>query len=111
MSILQHRKPNSEPLSGSQLSLSNHSFEVIGKSVDREPKFTSSQMGFQILSSDVFGEEKKPQVSKSSGHTKVCARGHWRPAEDTTLKELVAKHGPQNWNLIAENLHGRSGNY
>lgn len=44
-----------------------------------------------------------------SGHTKLCARGHWRPAEDAKLKELVAQYGPQNWNLIAENLDGRSG--
>ncbi|KAK4850501.1 hypothetical protein QYF36_007260 [Acer negundo] len=44
-----------------------------------------------------------------SGHTKLCARGHWRPAEDSKLKELVAQYGPQNWNLIAENLQGRSG--
>nr|CAB3476877.1 unnamed protein product [Digitaria exilis] len=40
---------------------------------------------------------------------KLCARGHWRPAEDAKLRELVALHGPQNWNLIAEKLHGRSG--
>ncbi|XVE62474.1 hypothetical protein DITRI_Ditri06bG0120800 [Diplodiscus trichospermus] len=44
-----------------------------------------------------------------SGHTKLCARGHWRPAEDAKLKELVAQYGPQNWNLIAEHLEGRSG--
>ncbi|XVF06693.1 hypothetical protein REPUB_Repub06bG0072400 [Reevesia pubescens] len=43
------------------------------------------------------------------GHTKLCARGHWRPAEDAKLKELVAQYGPQNWNLIAEHLEGRSG--
>jgi transcription factor MYB, plant len=40
---------------------------------------------------------------------KLCARGHWRPAEDAKLKELVAQYGPQNWNLIAERLDGRSG--
>ena len=40
---------------------------------------------------------------------KLCARGHWRPAEDEKLKELVALYGPQNWNLIAERLDGRSG--
>lgn len=43
-------------------------------------------------------------------HTKVCARGHWRPHEDARLRELVAQFGPQNWNLIAEKLQGRSGN-
>ncbi|KAI4381358.1 hypothetical protein MLD38_007437 [Melastoma candidum] len=41
--------------------------------------------------------------------SKFCARGHWRPAEDAELKELVAIYGPQNWNLIAEKLKGRSG--
>ncbi|RLM92334.1 hypothetical protein C2845_PM08G09730 [Panicum miliaceum] len=44
------------------------------------------------------------------GQGKLCARGHWRPAEDAKLKELVAQYGPQNWNLIAEKLDGRSGN-
>lgn len=62
-------------------------------------------------------EEEGGAATKSFGHrgnsgrTKVCARGHWRPAEDAKLKELVAKYGPQNWNLIAENLQGRSGTY
>ncbi|KAK9116705.1 hypothetical protein Sjap_015652 [Stephania japonica] len=49
------------------------------------------------------------ETSESSGQSKLCARGHWRPAEDTKLKELVALYGPQNWNLIAEKLEGRSG--
>uniref|UniRef100_A0A0D9UZK3 Uncharacterized protein n=1 Tax=Leersia perrieri TaxID=77586 RepID=A0A0D9UZK3_9ORYZ len=40
---------------------------------------------------------------------KLCARGHWRPAEDAKLKDLVAQFGPQNWNLIADKLDGRSG--
>ncbi|KAJ7943457.1 MYB transcription factor [Quillaja saponaria] len=44
-----------------------------------------------------------------SGQSKLCSRGHWRPAEDSKLKELVALYGPQNWNLIAEKLEGRSG--
>ncbi|KAJ7565992.1 hypothetical protein O6H91_02G084200 [Diphasiastrum complanatum] len=39
----------------------------------------------------------------------ICPRGHWRPAEDKRLKELVAQHGPHNWNLIAQALPGRSG--
>ncbi|KAH7426815.1 hypothetical protein KP509_10G017900 [Ceratopteris richardii] len=37
------------------------------------------------------------------------SRGHWRPAEDEKLKKLVAEFGPQNWNLIADRLQGRSG--
>ncbi|KAL3512461.1 hypothetical protein ACH5RR_025178 [Cinchona calisaya] len=39
----------------------------------------------------------------------MCSRGHWRPAEDEKLRELVEKYGPHNWNAIAEKLHGRSG--
>lgn len=39
----------------------------------------------------------------------MCTRGHWRPAEDEKLKELVACYGPHNWNAIAEKLQGRSG--
>ncbi|KAG6737570.1 hypothetical protein POTOM_059098 [Populus tomentosa] len=54
-------------------------------------------------------EELKTSALGRNGHTKLCARGHWRPAEDAKLKELVAQYGPQNWNLIAENLEGRSG--
>lgn len=39
----------------------------------------------------------------------MCTRGHWRPAEDEKLRELVERYGPHNWNAIAEKLHGRSG--
>ncbi|CAL5001947.1 unnamed protein product [Urochloa decumbens] len=49
------------------------------------------------------------QESSSSGQSRLAARGHWRPAEDAKLRELVALYGPQNWNLIAEKLDGRSG--
>nr|KJB46059.1 hypothetical protein B456_007G346400 [Gossypium raimondii] len=52
---------------------------------------------------------KTPGGSVKNGHTKLCSRGHWRPAEDARLKELVTQYGPQNWNLIAEHLEGRSG--
>lgn len=59
-----------------------------------------------------LGEENEADsspVSGKIGHTKLCVRGHWRPAEDAKLKELVAQFGPQNWNSIAEHLEGRSG--
>ncbi|KAL4559183.1 hypothetical protein LXL04_031317 [Taraxacum kok-saghyz] len=39
----------------------------------------------------------------------TCPRGHWRPAEDEKLRQLVERYGPQNWNSIAEKLQGRSG--
>jgi myb proto-oncogene protein len=54
-------------------------------------------------------EEEKSSVPVKIGYSKLCSRGHWRPAEDAKLKELVAEFGPQNWNLIAEHLDGRSG--
>ncbi|XP_058083230.1 transcription factor MYB105-like [Magnolia sinica] len=54
-------------------------------------------------------EHSMCEKETDSGQSKFCARGHWRPAEDTKLKELVALYGPQNWNLIADKLEGRSG--
>ncbi|WOL16354.1 hypothetical protein Cni_G25141 [Canna indica] len=48
-------------------------------------------------------------ILENEQQPKLCARGHWRPAEDAKLKELVSQYGPQNWNLIAEKLVGRSG--
>ncbi|GLT53677.1 hypothetical protein SLA2020_269340 [Shorea laevis] len=108
------------PPPASQLSHSNHPGERVSRTCEME---------FQILSSSLesrgteraddmsdgyfgkFGEEEESNSSAAgkSGHAKLCARGHWRPAEDAKLKELVAQYGPQNWNLIAENLQGRSG--
>lgn len=43
------------------------------------------------------------------GDPRNCPRGHWRPAEDEKLRQLVQQYGPQNWNSIAEKLQGRSG--
>ncbi|KAJ7957019.1 MYB transcription factor [Quillaja saponaria] len=51
----------------------------------------------------------KSSRSCSSDSGKSCNRGHWRPAEDKKLRQLVAQYGPQNWNFIAEHLEGRSG--
>ncbi|KAK7266982.1 hypothetical protein RIF29_19644 [Crotalaria pallida] len=45
----------------------------------------------------------------AASRAKLCTRGHWRPAEDAKLIELVAQLGPQNWNSIADHLDGRSG--
>ena len=52
------------------------------------------------------GNAGEHQESSSSGQSRLAARGHWRPAEDAKLRELVALYGPQNWNLIAEKLDG-----
>ncbi|KAG8052649.1 hypothetical protein GUJ93_ZPchr0001g32731 [Zizania palustris] len=57
----------------------------------------------------VDGAEEGGYDGGGGGQGKLCARGHWRPAEDAKLKDLVAQYGPQNWNLIAEKLDGRSG--
>ncbi|KAJ7976457.1 MYB transcription factor [Quillaja saponaria] len=115
------------------LLLSNNSGVMV---YSNEKEYMESQMGYQIFSpttqslesmgtkrtndgSDGFCwfEQKGLDVEvagKSSAigknrHTKLCARGHWRPAEDAKLKELVAQFGPQNWNLVAGSLEGRSG--
>ncbi|CAN4118765.1 unnamed protein product [Withania somnifera] len=60
---------------------------------------------------DVPEEVNLVDMKKNNNNegTKLCVRGHWRPHEDTKLRELVAQYGPQNWNLIAEKLEGRSG--
>ncbi|KAI3452852.1 hypothetical protein Pfo_009515 [Paulownia fortunei] len=58
---------------------------------------------------DMHALSSSKDANNASGQSKLCARGHWRPAEDSKLKELVALYGPQNWNLIAEKLEGRSG--
>ncbi|CAK8567448.1 unnamed protein product [Lathyrus sativus] len=47
--------------------------------------------------------------SSPAEDTKSCPRGHWRPAEDEKLRQLVEQYGAQNWNSIAEKLQGRSG--
>ncbi|KAF5938008.1 hypothetical protein HYC85_025514 [Camellia sinensis] len=58
---------------------------------------------------DLDQGDDEDSIEKKFGRTKLCARGHWRPHEDSKLKELVTQYGPQNWNLIAEKLQGRSG--
>nr|QWQ79407.1 MYB9 [Zanthoxylum armatum] len=53
------------------------------------------------------GAGSSDDATKSS--TSTCPRGHWRPAEDEKLRQLVDQYGAQNWNSIAEKLQGRSG--
>ncbi|GKU97218.1 hypothetical protein SLEP1_g10388 [Rubroshorea leprosula] len=64
-----------------------------------------SMQGMKMRVEHMNGENPDGGLVQS----KVCARGHWKPAEDSKLKELVALYGPQNWNLIAEKLQGRTG--
>ncbi|KAI3500753.1 hypothetical protein L1887_36578 [Cichorium endivia] len=40
---------------------------------------------------------------------RFVVKGHWKPSEDAKLRELVALHGPKNWNKISEQLPGRTG--
>ncbi|CAA2968712.1 trichome differentiation GL1-like [Olea europaea subsp. europaea] len=51
------------------------------------------------------------EIGGGSSHdeARTCQRGHWRPAEDEKLRQLVQQYGPQNWNSIAEKVKGRSG--
>ncbi|CAO2180281.1 unnamed protein product [Urochloa humidicola] len=78
--------------------------------------FHQEQEQAVVIAEVYHGHVEDPAEELSFGRShgggapgKLCARGHWRPAEDAKLKELVAQHGPQNWNLIAEKLDGRSG--
>ena len=50
-------------------------------------------------------------AGSSADDAKSYPRGHWRPAEDEKLRQLVKQYGAQNWNSIAEKLQGRSGTY
>ncbi|KAL8041116.1 hypothetical protein ABFX02_10G145700 [Erythranthe guttata] len=73
----------------------------------RNPQARAPQLRFRFAA-----HERDTTTAGTAGGgqtTKLCARGHWRPNEDAKLKTLVAQFGPQNWNLIAEKLHGRSG--
>ncbi|XP_010999840.1 PREDICTED: transcription factor MYB23-like [Populus euphratica] len=54
-------------------------------------------------------EESLAGNSSDDAKSTACPRGHWRPAEDDKLRQLVEQYGAQNWNSIAEKLHGRSG--
>ncbi|KAL7252035.1 hypothetical protein ACSBR1_013812 [Camellia fascicularis] len=58
---------------------------------------------------DLDQGDDQDSIENKFGCTKLCVRGHWRPHEDSKLKELVTHYGPQNWNLIAEKFQGRLG--
>lgn len=64
-----------------------------------------------FLNNDEAEKEAKSMFYETQKfmNSNLFIRGHWRPNEDAKLKALVAEHGPQNWNTIAEHLHGRSG--
>ncbi|XP_062192207.1 transcription factor CSA-like [Phragmites australis] len=94
---------------------------VASAAADQASSSSSSKGGGRVLTAGTTtmdtgataggggGNAADHQESSSSGQSRLAARGHWRPAEDAKLRELVALYGPQNWNLIAEKLDGRSG--
>ncbi|XVE85844.1 hypothetical protein DITRI_Ditri17bG0124000 [Diplodiscus trichospermus] len=93
--------------------MENHSsYAVEGKGSDCSDGVGDNSRTFNLndnLNENDPNENAGNGKETNSGQSKLCARGHWRPAEDSKLKELVALYGPQNWNLIAEKLEGRSG--
>ncbi|KAK2638367.1 hypothetical protein Ddye_026162 [Dipteronia dyeriana] len=104
------------PKEGETIAIPEMGFQISSPSmenINRKPwSFNTAAVGMSLNLNEVAEEAKSfggAVSGNKSGHTKLCARGHWRPAEDSKLKELVAQYGPQNWNLIAENLQGRSG--
>ncbi|KAI3972866.1 hypothetical protein MKX01_019524 [Papaver californicum] len=68
-------------------------------------------MEADTVSSSVGGSSSASRGNNNTDDltNKSCPRGHWRPAEDEKLRQLVEQYGPQNWNSIAEKLQGRSG--
>ena len=105
-----HEAENGTPFWGLPLSLGTRSAEE-HHGHNNNSDFRGGGKACSDSMSDDGTEEHNESVNHKNGQSKLCARGHWRPAEDSKLKELVALYGPQNWNLIAEKLEGRSGNY
>ncbi|KAG2384249.1 Transcription factor [Vigna angularis] len=84
-------------------------FQILNpKSVEEEESSGVEATGLSLKPGEELQANSYPAKGKIR-HTKLCARGHWRSAEDAKLKEFVAQFGPQNWNSMAEHLPGRSG--
>ncbi|PKU63589.1 Transcription factor MYB44 [Dendrobium catenatum] len=85
----------------------NSRIKMACEPLEQQDGFFSGEVSFvskkNFPSTELESREHETRLSK------LCSRGHWRPAEDAELKKLVALYGPQNWNLIAEKLEGRSG--
>ncbi|PKA61829.1 Transcription factor MYB44 [Apostasia shenzhenica] len=75
----------------------------------QHPLFSSADRNGSGNEAGLEGSNGEDGSDSKDHDSKLCSRGHWRPEEDVKLRELVARHGPQNWNLIALKLHGRSG--
>lgn len=98
LSLWWMRQSSSYPSYHSEAKQSSDDDEMEQGSLDEMKESTSEEMDHQ-----------KSLGGGAAVQSKLCPRGHWRPAEDEKLRELVSQYGPQNWNLIAEKLHGRSG--
>ncbi|KAK7380808.1 hypothetical protein VNO78_33327 [Psophocarpus tetragonolobus] len=100
-------------MGGTESESSDIPFQILNSSMPQPHVENEDSLGVENMSLSLKpGEEVEGNSSSGTEkvkHTKLCARGHWRPAEDAKLKELVAQFGPQNWNSIAEHLQGRSG--
>ncbi|CAH8349742.1 unnamed protein product [Eruca vesicaria subsp. sativa] len=96
----QHRRCNTSHEFGI---LKSSLGDNVEESNNRNPNYSNCESGKKETT------DSGQSWSSSSPKPSVLGRGHWRPAEDAKLKELVAIYGPQNWNLIAEKLQGRSG--
>ncbi|CAN8300383.1 unnamed protein product [Cochlearia groenlandica] len=92
-------------------STNSHTNFSLSKNHPHNNKSVSSVLEFKDEDEKVRGgtENSLKKRGENGNNKKVCSRGHWRPTEDAKLKELVAHFGPQNWNLIANHLIGRSG--
>ncbi|PWA74110.1 homeodomain-like protein [Artemisia annua] len=62
----------------------------------------------QISSTSLAPKPNSRKGVEGSGSRRRL-KGHWKPSEDVKLREFVALHGPKNWNLISEQIPGRSG--
>ncbi|GKE01980.1 homeodomain-like protein, partial [Tanacetum coccineum] len=95
--------------SSSSSSFSNdHSFLRNFHEDDQDHGYDNDEGINLTLRSNIDGHDHNGGI-RLCGQLKTSAtRGHWKPVEDAKLKELVALYGPQNWNLIAEKLEGRS---
>ncbi|XP_047167650.1 transcription factor MYB54-like [Vigna umbellata] len=50
--------------------------------------------------------DNSPSAAENMPNYRV---NHWRQDEDQKLTQLVQEHGPQDWNVIAQHIQGRTG--
>lgn len=107
------RTSNSGSDTGTPVSnMINPAWRIGGGAFHPERKLASSDDDMdQPGDDDDMKDNQSNEDMDAAVQSKLCPRGHWRPAEDDKLRELVSQYGPQNWNLIAEKLQGRSGNW